>query len=303
MLQLPNLIIPGAPKAGTSSLVEYLGQHSDIFVPRYKEPRFFISDEIRNLPANDPLKSYLQEMSILDKDKYFCIYKSHQYYKVRIDASVQYLYYHKQVIPRIRRMIDQPYIVICLRNPVDRAYSNYQYMKLTDSFQIEIEKELEKLHNGWNSFTLFFAQGLYYNQVKSYMQGFSKVKIVLFEDLANQTSCILEEVLNFLDLDPTVLIDTDNVYNESGAPKNRFLEKMVFQKNLVKRVFRPIATALLGKSGRERLTLSIRSRSVSKKNAHRLQDDIRGHLISCYRKDILQLQDLIKRDLSMWLHL
>src|SRR6266536_3659286 len=97
-----NVIIPGAPKAGTTSIASILNQHADIYVPALKEPRFFIEDKVKELDDNTPLKKYLMRTSILDGSKYNELYVDNRS-KFKIDASVQYLYYYKTAGPKIKK--------------------------------------------------------------------------------------------------------------------------------------------------------------------------------------------------------
>jgi len=69
----PNLLIVGAAKSGTTSLVKYLNQHPDIYFHPNKELRFFVRDSINNISKKDPLYKGIHKQSILDKDKYFTI--------------------------------------------------------------------------------------------------------------------------------------------------------------------------------------------------------------------------------------
>src|SRR6266511_3148908 len=122
-MSVVNVIIPGAPKAGTLSITSILNQHTDVYVPAWKEPRFFIEDKIKELGDNTPLKKYLMRSSVLEWSKYKTLYNNESRFK--IDASVQYLYYYKSAVPKIKKYLGDPYIFIILRDPVQRAVSNY----------------------------------------------------------------------------------------------------------------------------------------------------------------------------------
>lgn len=301
MSLLPNLIIPGAPKAGTTSLCEYLSQHNEIFVPKIKEPRFFISDIIQKLPCEDVLRKYLNEYSVLSLEKYKALYEKKNT-KYKCDASVQYLYYHEQVIPKIKSLLGEPKVVILLREPVSRAFSNYMYAyyKNKGSFEYEITLEEQRKKAGWNSFCLFLSQGFYYDAVKHYLDSFEKVKIILFEDFKKNTDQTVLEIFEFLELQPVKKIETSLVHNKSGVPRNEFVRWLVFEDNVVKRKSRFFYKRLINASTRQKITTSIRSKSV-KKNDIEMCSDTYVRLKNLYREDILKLQDLLKKDLSTWL--
>lgn len=296
---LPNLIIPGAPKAGTSSICEYLSQHPDVYVPAIKEPRFFIGDKIRQLPDCDPIKNYLVSNSFLSEIEYRSLYKAKSA-KVSVDASVQYLYYYEYVIPKIKAMLGEPSIIICLRNPVERAFSNFMYTASPGvSFEDEIQKENEKIVKGINSFYLYVGQGYYYEQVKAYLAAFPKIKIVLFEDIKASSNKLMLDIFDFLSLS-SIEINTKTVHNQSGRPRNRLINYFVFQNNPVKQILRPMVKNFFDAGTVQKLVLKLRSISRVKRSDDVIAPETRNLLVSLYREDIFRLQDLINRDLSSW---
>ena len=151
----PNLYIIGAPKSGTTSLYQYLNQHPNISIP-LKEPRYLIKQSIQNVSDDDPIKPYLLRSSILDKESYNKLYNN-KTEKILCDASSQYLYHHREVITQIKALEDsQPTkIIILLRNPIERAFSNYLHNCATfeylDFFQA-LEQEHSRILKGFNSF-------------------------------------------------------------------------------------------------------------------------------------------------------
>ena len=110
---LPNLIIVGAAKSGTTSLHNYLNQHPDVFMCDPKEPHFLINKEIglKRIP--------IAISDINDYEKLFLGYSDIRY---RGESSVMYLMYPEIVIPKIKSLLgEETRIIIMLRNPVDRA--------------------------------------------------------------------------------------------------------------------------------------------------------------------------------------
>ena len=120
-MALPNLLIVGAAKSGTTSLHNYLNQHPEVFMCNPKEPHFLINKEIglkRILAGIDDFQEY---------EKLFFAGKENKY---RGESSVMYLMYPDIVIPKIKELFgDETKIIIMLRNPVDRAYSGFQHVK------------------------------------------------------------------------------------------------------------------------------------------------------------------------------
>jgi len=133
--KLPNFLIVGAPKCGTTSLYYYLKQHPDIFMPTMKEPRFFLS-ETMNFPHQGIDDRRVDKMIIKNLDDYKKIYLEADQEKARGDASAGNLYFYKKVIPGIKAYLGDPKIIISLRNPLDRAFSNYTFNTKYRPYQI-----------------------------------------------------------------------------------------------------------------------------------------------------------------------
>jgi len=198
-----NVIIPGAPKAGTMSITSILNQHDDIYVPAWKEPRFFIEDKIKELDDDTPLKKYLMKSSVLDWSKYETIYNTERRFK--IDASVQYLYYYKSSVPKIKKYLGDPYVFIILRDPIQRALSNYHFnkgaeLKLSTNFIDAIKKELKGDRDKLFGFLHNYRVGLYYEPVKYYLENFSNVKVLFYEDFQSDNLRFVNSILDSLGL-------------------------------------------------------------------------------------------------------
>lgn len=196
-----NIIIPGAPKAGTTSIAAILAQHKDIFVPSIKEPRYFIADELKSLKNSDPLKNYLLSSSVLDWEKYKKVYASTK--KYQIDASVQYLFYHQTVIPKIKEKLGDPIIIIILRDPIKRGLSNFVFNKKSEkslSLVDAIKDEINNNRSHLNSFYHYYKQSLYFDAVKEFQDNFSKVLVLFYEDFVADNLKFINSILKFLEL-------------------------------------------------------------------------------------------------------
>ena len=156
------------------------------------------------------------------------------------DVSPEYLYYHQNAVPKILAETSaQIPIIIVLRNPIDRAYSNY-LMKVRDkqerlTFEEALDAESDRLAAHWAWGWGYVACGLYAEQVKAYMDNFERVLILLFED-GIVTGRATDEIFNFLHLEP-MEADTDKVHvNVSGYPKNRILHWLMTDELVVRKV-------------------------------------------------------------------
>ena len=139
--KLPNFLIVGAAKSGTSSLHNYLNQHHQVFMPSYnkegmkvKEPRFLIKDLVQHRLHNG-IWTFEEYQSLFDdvKDE-----------KAIGESTVLYLYYYKHAINNIKQYLGEDMkIIIMLRNPVDRAYSAFHHVSRGFKENNSFEKSLE----------------------------------------------------------------------------------------------------------------------------------------------------------------
>ena len=120
-------------------------------------------------------------------------------------------------------------IIIVLRNPIDRAYSNYLnhvrsgWEKL--SFEDALNEEEERRAANWSWGWFYIAGGLYAEQVKAYMDNFERVLVLLFEeDIVTDQAA--NKILDFLNPDSLPQSLTNVHVNRSGYPKNRLLHRM-----------------------------------------------------------------------------
>jgi len=122
---LPNFLIVGAAKCGTTSLYYYLKQHPDVFMSEIKEPRF-LSNRAAN-PGRGPGDDSIVQSGVRSFDDYLNLFKKSTGMKAVGEASADTLFLFERTIPAIQRYLDDPRIVIILRDPVKRAYSAYNY--------------------------------------------------------------------------------------------------------------------------------------------------------------------------------
>ncbi|MFC2080836.1 sulfotransferase domain-containing protein [Bacteroidota bacterium] len=125
----PNLFIPGAAKSGTSSLHEYLNLHNDIFMSAKKEPHYFSHDQ-----------HYYNDEK---RERYYSLFMQGKNHVYRGESSTGYMVF-PNVIQRIQKDIENPKFIFILRNPVDRIFSHYQWIR---SFGIENKGFREAIMN------------------------------------------------------------------------------------------------------------------------------------------------------------
>ena len=297
--KLPNFLIVGAAKSGTSSLHNYLNQHPDIFMPTFtsaglkvKEPRFLIKNKVKNrLPKG--IWKYEDYKSLFDGVNN----------EIAIgESTVLYLYYYNEAIKNIKRYLTEDVrIIIMLRNPIDRAYSAYLFASRTHQ---ENQNFKEALMNARKRFDedetlspmiLYKELGLYFEMVKAYMKNFKKVHIILYDDFVSQTDIEVQEVLDFLNISKRISIDTNRVINSGGKRwDSRTVKDLLMGEGILKQFIKFLLPQKLRFIIKKRLT------NIFTSNAKSMNESIKRDLFEYYKKDIQLLENLINKDLSQW---
>ena len=301
-VKLPNFLIVGAAKSGTTFLYQILKQHPEVYMPMNKEPRFFVSSLYKNINASHPRYEYFIKTTVFTLEDYIKLFESIKTEKAIGEASVAYLHYYKTAILQIKKVLENVKIIIILRNPIKQTYSGYMYLVRDGIIALSFEKSLKmkkmRKKDDWRGILYFDKEsGMYYNQVKAYLENFNKVKVYLYDDLVKDPLGLAKDIYNFLEVDTTFVPDTTVKYNISGIPRSRLLQRFLKKPNIVKTLLRPI-TRMIPEQKRAKIISGLRYKNLEKPQ---MKPETQEYLKNFYREDILKLQKLINRDLSNWL--
>ncbi|MCJ7771633.1 MAG: sulfotransferase [Desulfobacterales bacterium] len=296
---MPNLLIAGAGKSGTTSLHYYLRQHPEIFMCTPKEPHFFRA-QFSRFPMNGPgdnIKKVYKNF-----EDYKKLFKKVDGQKVIGDASASNLYYAEKVIPYIEKYLGDPKIIISLRNPVERAYSAYLNLILQNrewlSFQEALAQEDKRIKDNWRHSWFYKNTGFYYKRVKAYIENFSDVKVYLFDDLKKDPLSLVQDIYDLLGVEPTFVPDVNARFASSGIPRFKAVS-LLWRETKFRNAISWIGKGVLSEQIWYKLRDMLRKKFVTKPD---MAAATRRYLLNEYRDDILQLQTLIGRDLSHWLN-
>ncbi|MCC5922413.1 MAG: sulfotransferase [Crocinitomicaceae bacterium] len=292
----PNFIIVGVARCGTTSLYHYLKQHPQIGFPKVKEPKYFSSSGIV-FPHNGPGDHTVDAKIIRDKKQYYDLFADLNDFKAIGEASSDYFYYHKNTVPAIKQELGDVKIILCFRNPIERAYSAYSNLlrdsRETITFDEAISLEEERIAKNYDWMWAYKKGGLYAEGLKLFQDTFSNVKVILLEDLEREPKRILEDVFEFLEVDPYDNIDVSTKFSHSGKPKNKLIAKITDRNN---KFFYTIREAVL----------KLVPRKITEKIAAKLfqKDEInintRKQLQVFFEKDIAQTAQLLNKSLNHW---
>lgn len=302
-MTMPNFLLIGAAKAGTSSLFFYLKQNPQIYMPSgfQKEPDFFAL-EGEKLDYPGPRGTFVMKNRVTDLTSYQALFDDVTTEKAIGEASTLYIYSEKAP-HRIKHYIPDAKIIAILRDPAERAFSHYLYWTSqgfepdTDyNFDKALAAESDRIQAGWSHNWHYVQRGFYYQQLKRYYDLFNReqIKVVLYEDLIRDRVGLCEQLFDFLEVDTSWEPKVNRVVNKTEVPKNNTLNFLLNRPNFAKSIAKKIIPASIRKPLAEKL-------KQQNKGKPKLSKKTRSQLIDVYRDDILQLQDLIHRDLSSWL--
>jgi hypothetical protein len=305
-MRLPNFLIIGAPKCGTSSLYAYLKQHPQVFMSFPKEPTFFGNegtDGLFNGPQDED-RAYHSRV-ITNFADYTALFDPVTNERAIGEASIYYLYLPKAPM-QIRKYVPKATMFAVLRNPADRAYSAYLHVvrqaRERRSFADALQEEPERVRQNWNPLWHFRSMGFYYEQVKRYYDTFGRdqVHVYLYEDLQRQQLPVIKNIFEILGVDSSFVPDTSKRHKMSYVPKNPTIE-MVLHKTKAKIEFskKHLPRPLRWRTQKVK-DLIDRVANSNRTSPPPIPQDVRASLLEDYRDDILRLGDLLRRDLSHW---
>jgi hypothetical protein len=299
-MAMPNFLIIGFEKAGTTSVYHYLKQHPQVFVSPTKETNFFVHEG-----QNPEILPYLRkELPVVRSlAAYRALFDEVSEHKAVGEASPLYLA-DPHAAEQIRHYLPGAKLIALLRDPAERAYSSY-WMRVRDgretrSFEQAVEEELAgRLDDSLELESRHYVDwGLYARHLKVYLSSFdrSQLAIYLFDDLQADPSGLMRELFGFLEVDDGFIPDTSVRYNASGPPRSRLLRPFLWKSA----VTRTVRRALPGPLSRRAASIqeAWRSRALAKPP---MAPKLRRRLVANYRRDILELQGMLQRDLSRWL--
>ena len=299
--RMPNFLIIGAAKAGTTAVYAYLSQHPQVFMSEWKEPSFFAL-EGDPTPFAGPRDAVGERQRTRDLAGYQALFRGATDEIAVGEASTLYLSSSERAAGRIRRALPAVKLIAILRNPVERAYSAYRYLvrderEPLDSFEAALDAEDGRIRSNWEPIWAYRAGGCYYTQLKRYYDLFPREQIAvhLYEDFERQPESIIREMFGFLGVDPTFEPDMSIRYNVSGDVRSRIVHSIFAAPSAAKDVLRP----LLPRAVRQRLRGAIMERNTRPTLAV-MAPETRQALTAFYREDTERLAELLGRDLAEW---
>lgn len=285
-----NTFLIGAQKAGTTSLYDWLGQHPQVYAPEEIKDYHFFTNENFFKKGTKHLESFYKKG---DTD-------------IALHGAVNYMYFHNKACQRIQDYNKDIKIIICLRNPIKRATSAYNYFKRTlreeNTFEQAIETELKGELNTFEqqSNNTYLQHGYYAEQIQPFINMFGKENchFVLFEELIDKQKQqnVMKEVCDFLGVDNSFQFKYVHL-NASAQPKSKFYNYVMRKSGLTK-----ILKPLLPLRYRKRLGKALEQKNIGdKKIETTISQSTLKLLEQKFRPQVIETATLTGKDLGqLW---
>lgn len=294
---IPDFFIVGAPKCGTTALDYHLNEHPEIFMAK-KEIHYFGSD-----------LGMIQEP--LNENKYLSHFETTNTYPLKGESSVWYLY-SKNAAKEIKAFNPNAKIIILLRNPsqmIPSLHGQHLFnaieteLDLKQAFKLDMERLRNNVPYPCSHFEqrpYYLSSVLYYKQVKRFIDEFKdNVLVLLHKDLKNDFEKTYKETITFLGVNNTTFCPDNKSINARKEIKSQSVHEL--SKNPPRRLKNIFRTLVPFKPIRHSIMKNVERINVSTGESTNIDPALKQEIIDLTEADIIQLQSLIKRDLSAWL--
>lgn len=298
-MKLPTFMIVGAAKSGTTSLMRYLSQHPDVFVPVTKEPNYFMLSGQQDNPKGPASPYILRHMiynwSCAELSRYEALFADAGAAKASGEGSVRYLY-SREAPKRIHDMLPDIRLVVVLRDPVARLFSHYNMnrqiqlepLDLRDALDAEDDRVAQEWGWDWH----YRRVSLYGAQLQRWFDQFDReqIQVHFYDDFVANPNAVFSEICRHIGVDPDFRPDMRERGMVSTRPRNLWLDRQLnwpsrLRYRLLRRPFGGITKPLMTRLNR-----------WNSLPAPKLDAATRAEIAPLFTEDLALLSALLKRD-------
>ena len=304
-MAFPDFFLIGAPKAGTTALHAALAQHPQLYLSPVKEPKFYLCDG-RPPPRSGqrgPGDAHSAREWVWRRSEYEALFDAAPAGALRGESTPFYLY-DRAAHERIHADVPNAKLVVVIRDPVDRAYSNWMHLRSDGlepiaDFEAAWAAEDERVAGGWAPFWHYRRLGLYGAQLRDVTERFGsgQVHVLRYRDLVETPVEALDAVCTFLGVSAGLIAGAERANSHPFVPESKratVLRRAVrtgaalgayAPPQVWRRLSRPLLAALQREGARRPV----------------LDADLRLRLVETYREDNALLGELTGRSFADWL--
>ena len=295
----PNFLICGFAKSGTTSLYHYLSEHPEIYLPKRKELHYFTRKILSNKESG-PGDKLMQKFHVRNKEKYYKFFEGAQH-KAIGEVSPTYALYDEAVEEIEEQLGKDIKIILILRDPIKRAFSNYQHLKRenreTLSFQNALELEDERfLDKNYANFWRYRFSSDYLQHVDRIVNRFNNVKIIILENFQNNKEDEYREILDFLGVSSVIPKNLHTSFNEGGIYKRNILTKILLERNFINYILKSIIPL----NQRTKKIVGNLLNMFTSKSSEKISKETEDYLIRKLSENTKILARKYNLDISLW---
>ena len=301
-MSLPDFFVLGAPKAGTTALHAALAAHPQLYLSPVKEPKYFLCDDRPPTLLGGPGDAHSAREWVWQRDRYEQLFDAAPSGTLRGESTPFYLA-DSDAHRRIHEAVPDARLIVVLRDPVDRAYSNWAHLwadglETIDDFVAACAEEPRRREEGWAPFWRYLETGLYGKQLQHLLTLFPReqIHIIRYLALVDEPIETLNGVCRFLGVDEGVVSEVPAKNVGGYVPPTRYARvlRAIFRtgaelgSHFPPQVWRKVSVPLQW--------------LIQRTPQHRpeLAETERGKLVNHFSEDIDLVEEITGWDLRAW---
>ena len=292
MSQLPNFVVIGAARCGTTSLYAYLREHPQIFMSPEKETDYFSLGDLPPGEVPDAASKYRAR----SREEYERLFRGAGDARAVGEASPTYLFYSRSAA-RMQQLIPDAKLICILRDPIERAYSHYALsrkmgVELLPDFEAAVAAENESWLRDRSMRFTYVRASLYHDGLREFLVRFprERILVLLFQDFAENPAGTMRSVYRFLGVDDRFEPDVTVRHNRSLLPRSSLVREAFSRPRRLRR--------LLQRNLPPRLVTRVGNLMMHPPPG--LEPSVRARMLPRFHEEIRRLETLLDRDLSAW---
>jgi len=302
-MALPDFLVAGVPKAGTTAVHAALSRHPGLYLSEIKEPKFFLTDGPPPAKGGGPGDALTYREHVWRREAYEALFDAAPPGALLGEATPLYLY-DQGAMRRIRNLIPGARLIVIVRDPVERAHSNWTHLwsaglEPVGDFLHACGEEERRIAAGWAWFWHYTSLGKYGEQLERAFGLFSREQVLVlrYRLLVDEPAATLDRICAFLGVETGLLtrIPRENV---TAHPERTVAHQAV---GLAMRAADAAGQLLPGNTASRVTSRLERHLQRGSRERQPLDWEQRNALLPVFEQDIRLLEKVLGEDFGGWL--